>query len=92
MSDSTNRIFYRLGFIDSDGKEFPGPIHEAPADAVELGRFEVWCQPPRPDDITWSEGAFDTATVVEDATSHVRDDAIDERWKARQNHERGPEQ
>lgn len=40
-----SRIHYRMSFRDAAGDKFPGPVFQAPDDAVEVTNVEVWIVP-----------------------------------------------
>lgn len=42
---SGSRIHYRMSFRDAVGDKFPGPVIQAPDDAVEVTNVEVWIVP-----------------------------------------------
>jgi hypothetical protein len=39
------QIHYRLSFLDAAGNKIPGPVMQAPDDAVEAAGIELWMVP-----------------------------------------------
>jgi hypothetical protein len=39
------RINYRISFVDAAGNKIPGPVMQAPEDAVEVAGMEIWIVP-----------------------------------------------
>lgn len=42
------RINYRLSFANAEGDRFPGPVFQAPDEAVEVVGVELWLVPEEP--------------------------------------------
>lgn len=45
MSKDPGRIHYRISFWDAEGHKIPGPVMQAPEEAVEVAGAELWLVP-----------------------------------------------